>query len=42
MVLQQGIPVPVWGSASSGSTITVRFAGQNFDGIIDSEKNKQQ
>jgi hypothetical protein len=32
MVLQQGTPVPVWGSASSGSTVTVRFAGQQFSG----------
>lgn len=28
MVLQQGVPVPVWGSALPGTSITVRFADQ--------------
>lgn len=28
MVLQEGIPVPVWGWAAAGETVTVRFAGQ--------------
>lgn len=28
MVLQQQQPVPIWGSANKGDTITVRFAGQ--------------
>lgn len=28
MVLQRGMPVPVWGTAESGSTVTVEFAGQ--------------
>lgn len=28
MVLQRGIPVPVWGRGPAGATITVRFAGQ--------------
>jgi sialate O-acetylesterase len=37
MVLQQGIPVPVWGSASSASTVTVRFAGQQVSGTADSD-----
>jgi sialate O-acetylesterase len=37
MVLQQGIPVPVWGTASPGSTITVRFAGQRVSGVVDTE-----
>ena len=37
MVLQQGIPVPVWGSASSGSTVTVRFAGQQVLGTVDAD-----
>ncbi len=27
-VLQQGIPVPVWGTASDGEKVTVAFAGQ--------------
>ena len=42
MLVQQGIPVPVWGTAPLGSTITVCFVGQNLAGIIDSAKNKQQ
>jgi sialate O-acetylesterase len=29
MVLQQGQPVPVWGKASPGETVTVLFAGQS-------------
>lgn len=37
MVLQQGIPVPIWGSASPSSTITVRFAGQHVSGTVDSD-----
>src|SRR3954447_19895630 len=28
MVLQQGQPVPVWGTAASGETVTVEFGGQ--------------
>ena len=28
MVLQQGMPVPVWGTAGDGEKVTVRFAGQ--------------
>lgn len=28
MVLQRGIPVPVWGTANAGEKITVSFAGQ--------------
>ena len=28
MVLQQGRPVPVWGTADNGETVTVDFAGQ--------------
>jgi len=28
MVLQQGAPVPVWGTASPGERVTVQFAGQ--------------
>lgn len=39
MVLQQGISVPVWGSASPGSTITVRFAGQQVSGTADADGN---
>ena len=29
-VLQQGIPVPVWGTASDGEKVTVEFAGQKI------------
>ncbi len=29
MVLQQGVPVRVWGTADPGEAVTVRFAGQN-------------
>lgn len=28
MVLQRGMPVPVWGTAAPGEAVTVRFAGQ--------------
>jgi len=28
LVLQRGMPVPVWGTADAGETITVRFAGR--------------
>lgn len=29
MVLQRGMPVPVWGKATPGQQVTVRFAGQS-------------
>ncbi len=29
MVLQQGCPVPVWGTAAAGEKVTVEFAGQS-------------
>ena len=29
MVLQRGLPVPVWGSAEAGEKVTVSFAGQS-------------
>lgn len=32
MVLQAGLPVPVWGKADPGETVTVRFAGQEVAG----------
>jgi sialate O-acetylesterase len=37
MVLQQGIPVPVWGTASPSVTITVCFAGQQVSGAADAD-----
>ena len=37
MVLQQGIPVPIWGTASPGVTITVRFAGQQVSEAADAD-----
>ncbi|MEI8064502.1 MAG: hypothetical protein WCH84_10625 [Verrucomicrobiota bacterium] len=27
-VLQQGMPVPIWGTAAEGEKVTVKFAGQ--------------
>ena len=32
-VLQQGVPVRVWGTASPGETVTVRFSGQTATAI---------
>ncbi len=29
LVLQRGMPVPIWGTASAGEQVTVTFAGQN-------------
>lgn len=38
MVLQQGIPVPIWGTATGGGEwITVRFAGQSVFTIADAD-----
>jgi len=34
MVLQAGQPVPVWGTATAGEKITVRFAGQEKSAIV--------
>ena len=28
MVLQRGLPVPIWGKADAGKTVTIQFAGQ--------------
>jgi sialate O-acetylesterase len=36
MVLQQGITVPVFGTASAGATVTVQFMGQNVSAIANS------
>jgi hypothetical protein len=33
MVLQAGMPVPIWGWAKPGSAIHVSFAGQTVDGV---------
>ncbi len=35
MVLQRGMEVPVWGTASANSEVTVTFAGQSASGIAD-------
>lgn len=32
-VLQQGVPVPVWGTAAEGEKVTVLFAGQRADAV---------
>ncbi|NQU11954.1 hypothetical protein HQ590_14260, partial [bacterium] len=37
MVLQQGIPVPVWGRAEPGEEITVSFAGHTATGVADTD-----
>lgn len=38
MVLQQGVAVPVWGSASEGEMVTVTFNGQNANTITKNGK----
>ena len=35
MVLQQGVPVPVWGTATPGDLVTVHFAGQQVSEVAD-------
>lgn len=35
MVLQRGMPVPVWGTATPGDTVTVEFAGQRKSATAD-------
>jgi sialate O-acetylesterase len=35
MVLQRDMPVPVWGTADPGETITVEFAGQKKSAVTD-------
>jgi sialate O-acetylesterase len=37
MVLQQGVPVPVWGTSSPGDLVTVHFAGQQVSASADSD-----
>ena len=39
MVLQRGQEVPVWGHASPGAKISVRFAGQKADTFTDADGN---
>ncbi len=34
MVLQQGMPVPVWGTGKPGEAVTVKFAGQEKSGTV--------
>lgn len=41
MVLQRDKPVVIWGTADSGETVTVEFAGQTKSGMTD-EKGKWQ
>ena len=36
-VLQQGMPVPVWGKADADSTVTVEFGGQKTTSVADSK-----
>ena len=35
MVLQQGMPVPIWGKADPGQKVTVSFAGQTRETVTD-------
>ena len=37
MVLQQGMPVPVWGSADPDEQVTVNFAGQSVAATADKD-----
>lgn len=37
MVLQRGRPVPIWGWAGKGQTVTVRFAGQSVSTKADAD-----
>lgn len=39
MVLQRDQPVPVWGTADAGSTVTVTFADQKKSAVADSSKH---
>ena len=41
MVLQQGQPVSIWGTATAGEKITVSFAGQTKITVTDAEGNWQ-
>jgi sialate O-acetylesterase len=40
-VLQRDMPVPVWGTADAGSTVTVEFAGQVKEAVADSSSHWQ-
>ena len=39
MVLQRGKPIPVWGKADAGETVTVRFNKKEFTAIADANGN---
>ncbi|MGA0900175.1 MAG: sialate O-acetylesterase, partial [Luteolibacter sp.] len=39
VVLQQGVPVPVWGTASAGSAVKVTFDGQSLGTMADDQGN---
>jgi sialate O-acetylesterase len=38
MVLQRGMPVPVWGTAANGEKVTVRFQGQTAAAVAEDGK----
>ncbi len=37
MVFQQGQPLPVWGRAEPGTTVTITFGKQSVDAVVDTE-----
>src|SRR6516225_3865205 len=39
MVLQEGMTVPVFGTATPGATVTVQFAGQNVSAVAGANSN---
>lgn len=39
MVLQQGLPLPVWGRADAGTTVKVTFGQQSAESITDADGN---
>ncbi|MDT8389673.1 MAG: sialate O-acetylesterase [Lentisphaeria bacterium] len=41
MILQQGVPLKIWGTAGQGGKVTVRFAGQEKSATADADGNWQ-
>jgi sialate O-acetylesterase len=40
-VLQQGVPVPVWGTADAGESVTIKFKSQAFTSVADAHGHWQ-